>query len=261
MSIIVAGGAGVPSETVPLYETILVDGVNLADIITCITSLDGIYATPETRGENVVFPGVDGEMWVDKPIATNIQEFGISLVGNATMAFNDSYRLLRKLVPPGKLLNLQRRMSYSTGNETHTAIGEFAGGLAPTMGIMRFGRTTLALKIHSGVWYSTDTYTINTTGGTDNVVVQGEARTHRMTITMPAGGTLNNTTNGFTVSNTLAGGGASVIVDVENFTATQSAVDVSYSLVWSKKYPMRLQAGANQFTGSASTIVYYAGYL
>lgn len=138
-----------------MYETLIVDTVDLSDIVTCITVLDGMYTTPTTRSDNLVIPGVDGETWLDKPIATNVIELGLILVGNTTTEFNDAFRLLRKRVPPGKLLHLERRMSYTTGNESHQATGEFASGLAPTLQLMRFGRTTLGLRIHSGLWYDT----------------------------------------------------------------------------------------------------------
>lgn len=137
-----------------MYETIIIDGFDLTDAVTCITSLDGIYQTPQVRGDNVVFPGVDGETWVDKPVAVNVIELGIVLKGDTTADFNDGYRALRKRVAPGKFLNLQRRMSYTAGNETHVATGEYASGLNPTMQLLRFGKTTLGLRVHDGLWHS-----------------------------------------------------------------------------------------------------------
>lgn len=241
-----------------MYETIFVDGVDLSDIIDCITSLDGIYQTPATRGDNLVIPGVDGEIWLDKPIATSIIELGLMMKGDTTTKFNDGFRILRKRIPPGKLLHLQRRMSYSIANETHEATGEYASGLNPTMQLMRFGKTTLGLRVHSGLWYATSDTCFLTSVGTE--LIKGEIRTHRMTILMNPNATVSNTTTGHSVTMNVPGGGADVVIDVEAMTALQGTVDVSYAMTWSRRLPMRLAPGNNVFTGDIATICYRAAY-
>lgn len=238
------------------YETLLINGVNLASYVSCIQSLDGLYTIGTPRGENVVIPGVDGEIYVDKSFQAGVIELGIFLAGSTTTQFNDNFRALKRLVQPGQRLNLTRRMSFSTGAEDHVASGEYASGLAPELRFMRFGRTSLGLRIHDGLWYGTGTQTI-TSSGTVNVL--GDIRTHRMTITMPNYGTVTNTTTGHTI--TTAASGGNVLVDVENMTATQNGNSVSHLMTWNKRYPMRLAPGANTFSGSAVSITYTPAYL
>lgn len=90
--------------------------------------------------------------------------------------------------------------------------------------------------------------------------IKGEARTHRMTITMPPNGTLTNTTTDHSVSLNVPGGGGDVVIDVEAMTAFQGSVDVSYAMTWTRRFPMRLAPGNNNFTGSG-TVCYRAAYL
>lgn len=242
-----------------MYETLLIDGTNLATVANCITSLDGLYSVGPVRGNNLVFPGVDGETWLDRPFDVNTINLGIVLEGDTTTKFNDAYRVLKLLIPPGKQVALTRRLSYTAGNEENVALGEYAGGLAPTLSLMRFGTTTLSIKIHGGLWYAASATTA-TAGTGSTITAPGETRTHRMTITMPTGGFLTNTTTNHTVSNTATGGSGTVIIDVEDMSATLDGNDVSNTLLWDRAFPMRLVPGVNTFIGSTCTVVYTPAY-
>lgn len=241
-----------------MYETLQVDGIDLATVVTCITSLSGIYTVGNVRGSNIQIPGVDGELWLDRPYDTNTIELGLVLAGSTTTEFNDSYRVLKTLIRPGKKLQLVRKLSYTTGDELQVASGEYAGGLNPGMSLMRYGRVTVSFKIHDGLWYApaSDCFTTNVPA-----TVEGETRTHRMTVTMPYNGTLTNSSNGHTLTMAVVGSTANVDIDVESMTAMQGATDVSYAMSWNSRLPMRLEPGVNTFTGSTATICYWAAYL
>lgn len=243
-----------------MYETLIINGFDLAQYTTCIQSLDGLYNMGTPRGDNIVFPGVDGETWVDKPFAGGTIELGLFLVGETTAEFNTILRELRTIVSPGQRVTMERRLSYTGGNETQTCNGEFVGGLAPTLQFMRFGRASLTMKVLDGVWYSSNTILTGTpTSGT--LTVPGETRTHRMTLELPAESSFTNATNGHVLTLAAPAGGI-VTVDVERMTATQDGNDVSYALGWNKRYPMRLEPGINNIVASATgNLSYRAAYL
>ena len=242
-----------------MYETLIINGYDLAHYVTCIQSLDGLYNMGTPRGDNIVFPGVDGETWVDKPFQTGTVELGLFLRGNTVADFNEILRALRKIVSPGQKVTMQRRLSYNSGGETHTTQGEFAGGLNPTLQFQRFGRVTLTMKVLDGLWYANSAASVGIPNG-GTLSIAGETRTHRMTIEMPPGTTISNATNGHTISNTAAAGGM-VSIDVETMVATQDGVDVSHTLGWNKRFPMRLEPGSNYFSGSTANLSYSAAYL
>lgn len=241
-----------------MFEAIIINDVDLASVASCVTSLDGLYQSGTPRGDNLIVPGVDGELYVDKAYQANVIELGIFLAGSTTAELNSAFRTLKRLVQPGRQLHLQRRMSFVEGDETHEAFGEYVSGLNPTVQLMRFGRTTLGLRILGGLWYATAPVTVSTSTG--SVDALGETRTHRMLVTMPPGTTVTNTTTGHTMTNT-AGAGSNVVVDVENLTATQDGVDVSSTLTFNRRYPMRLVPGVQSFTGATVDIQYYPAYL
>lgn len=235
-----------------MFDTIFVDGVDLATRVSCIQSLDGIYSTPNVRGSNLIIPGVDGEIFLPKSFDANVIELAIMINGTSNSDFNQAYRSLRRLIPPGKLLTLGRRLTYGGVTEDHTAQGEYVSGLTPSVQLLRFGKATIGLKVLEGIWYSSSTFAT----GTGSVTINGDVRTHRMTITMSPG-TLTNNTTGTTL--TYAGTGSATI-DVESMTAKEGTNDTSSKLVWNQTYPFELAPGLNSISGTAS-IVYRAAYL
>lgn len=243
-----------------MYETLIIDGIDVATIVSCVQSIDGLYNVGASRGDNIVFPGVDGETWVDKPFATGTVDLGVVLAGTNTTQFNDSYRALKKLVKPGRRVSLERRMSFSTGNESHYAIGEYAAGLAPTISVARFGKTTLSMKLLDGVWYSGATTQLSFPAGTYVPHVEGDTRTHRIMLTMPPWSFIYNATTGHRLDIGPHPGG-NVTVDVVNMTATQDGNDVSFLLSWNQTYPLQLVAGDNQLTTNGGfTLSYYQAF-
>jgi hypothetical protein len=244
-----------------VYETLIIDGTDLATVVSCLQSLDGLYAVGSPRDNNLVIPGVDGETYVPKPYAAGVIGFGVVLAGSSTAELNDSFRALKTLIQPGKRLSLERHLSYTAGNEAHVAYGEWASGLDATVSLMRFGRVTFSLKVLNGLWYSDTPETVSL-ALTTTVAAKGEARTHAITLTVDGGTTTTNTTTGHAVS-TSAASGTPVVIDVLNMTATQGGTDVSGTLTWNKAYPFQLMPGNNVIVSgsSGSTLSYIAAYL
>lgn len=239
------------------YEALLVNGVDLATF-GCVQLLDGIWEVSLPRGDDLTIPGLDGEIWTDKPYGAGTVDIGLILSGTTTTDFNDQYRALKILIQPGSLLTLSRHLSYTTGNEVHTANATFASGLSPTVTFLRFGKTTITFKLLDGVWYDTSTYSFSVSpGGSVTVTGVGETRTHKMTITMAPLSAITNVTTGHTLSFAKTGDDSTTIsVDVMNISAHQGGNDVTQFMEWNMRYPFRIIPGAQSLlyagAGSAS---------
>lgn len=135
-----------------------------------------------------------------------------------------------------------------------------------TMSLMRFGRTTVGLKVLDGLWYVTTPVVVSYAGGA-TINNDSDARTHRMTIVMDAGSSITNVTTGHVLSNTADPANGPVSVDVEAMTGYQSGssfgVDVSGLLVWNKRFPFQLKPGSQTITttSTSGTISYQRAYL
>lgn len=245
-----------------IYERLLIDGQDLNNYCTCVESLDGLYFTGTQRSENITIPGMNGEVWVEKPFQAETMELGLTLAGDTTAEHNSMLRSLTRLVKPGRPLNLERRMSYSSGNEIHVATGEYVSGLRPQLRLMRFGKVALSLRVFEGMWHDNLVRGAGqniASGG--SITVAGDLPTVSLVVLMSAGTWIQNDTNGHRLENTAPAGGT-VRVDATTMVATQDGLDVSYSLKWTHRHPMRLEPGVNTFTGSAPVqIEYRAAYL
>lgn len=256
-----------------MWDTLLVDGTDLSTIVSCVQTLDGNYNAAVARGDDITIPGVDGEIFTDKPYGAGTVDYGLVFAGDTTAEFNDQYRVLKTLIRPGKQLTLTRRVSYSTGNESHTAVATYASGLTMSPQLMRFGKVAVSFKILSGVWYAASPTTVSVGSGfSTTLAAAGETRTHKMTITVPGGSSITNSTNGFTLSLDMSsivysGGTAPtdpVTINVLNMTATQDGNDVSNCMTWNQRYPMRLEPGNNTIfpgAGITASFSYYPAYL
>lgn len=231
-----------------------INGTNLTTVVSCAMDLSGLYRGAITRGENLVFPGVDGATLTAKQFDQNIIEIPIMRTGTTNTTFNDSLRTLRQLIKPGQPLALERQLVFTSGTENHTATGELASDLSPALSLLRFGRTTLVLRIVDGLWHKKTAVSATITGS-GSITAAGDVRTRKMTITMTAG-TLTNTTTGHAL---VYSGTGTATIDVESMTATSGATNVSAFMTFNKGYPMELNPGVNNFTGTA-TFSYYPAY-
>lgn len=239
-----------------MYETILFDGTDIKTAgVRSIQVWDGVLLTTALRGADLLIPGADGEHSIPRPFGAGVLNLGLVLTTDTNAGFNDAYRALRRLAKVDGTVTLTRRLSFGTGNEEHTAVAKYAGGLEPTMVKMIGGSLTLSMKILGGLWYGPAV-----TIGAGTSTVAGDVRTRRMTVTFTGGTnpTLTNTTTGDVL--TYTGSPTSAVVNVESMSAADGGTDVSGLIGWTPNtYPMTLAAGSNTLvlTGGGSVSVAY----
>lgn len=247
-----------------MYETIKIDGTDIKDPgVRLLRIWEDVLDTPELRGEDLVVVDSDGEDEVDdrafEPFVVNI---GLTLRGGTNAGFNDAYRALRRLAKVDGTVTMTRRMSFTSGDEEHTCLARYAGGLEPTTFGMIEADLTLSMKNLDGLWWGPST-AISASG---TVAVLGDVRTRRMTVTF-TGGTnpaLTNSTTGDVLTWTGTVGGTPVEIDVEEMTAFQGVTNVSGALSWTRTFPMTLKAGNNSLSlagGGSFAIAYFPAYL
>lgn len=243
------------------WETVLIDGVDISLAgVRIIEVWDGAHEVPGERGGPVPYPGRDGATDTDGAFDPYPLRLGLRLEGSSLLTgFNDVHRALKQLCKVGRVVTLTRRLSYSTGQESHTALGRYLSGLGPTLPTPAKGKLMLAFNVLDGVWHGP-----SATLGTGAITALGDVRTHRMTITLSGGTNPQLTNSGTGHSMTYTGSTSTpVVVDVEAMTATQGGADVSANLSWSRAMPFRLNPGSQNVSvssGSAS-ISYQPAYL
>lgn len=247
-------------------EALLVDGTDI-ETLGIIENWDGVLSVAAERGGPLLIPGRDGAVHVPGlAVAAGVIPIPFALFGDDVTGFNDALRSLRRLVPPGKVLDVVRRLSYDTGVEDQHASCTYLSGLDPKLVNAASGRLVLTLTNLDGRWYGEDDVVINAAGAH---VIQGDTRTRRMFITL-TGGVAPVLTNSIGQSLTFAGnpgvGAAAVTVNPEAMTATQSGADVSGLLSWSGRFPFELdpREGANTIAitgGGTFNIAYRPAFL
>jgi hypothetical protein len=236
------------------WETILVDGVDISSAARIIQVWDGAHTSADLRGGDLVVPGRDGVVAADRPFDVATLSIGMQVRGSSLLTgFNDELRTLVGICKPGRTVTLSRRMSYSAGNETHTATGRYLSGLTPSLATPALGKLVVNFAVLSGVWHGSS---VSVSPGT--VTIAGEVRTKKITLTLPGAGTLTNSTTGVSVTVT-----AAATLDVEAGTSTGTLSDVVASGdplgAWFTLVP-----GSNTITWSGAgtpTIAYRPAYL
>jgi hypothetical protein len=239
---------------VSTWETVLIDGVDIFTVAQNIQVWEGIHDVAAQRGDPIPIPGADGAVDPGElPFGVGVLPLGLQLRGSSLTGFNDAHRALKRMCKVGRQVTLSRRLSYTTGNETHTAAGRYLSGLAPTLFTPALGKVLLSFSILDGKWHGP---AVTIGAGTSSIT--GDVRTRRMLVTVSAGTSpvVTNTTNGstFTISGSTS---TPVVVDVEALSASASGVDCSGRLSWntgSFDYPLQLEPGSNTLTISSGTL-------
>jgi hypothetical protein len=240
-----------------MYETVLFDGTDIKSAgVREIKVWEGALLTTSLRGDDLIIEDADGMVAVqERPFDSIEMQLGLVLLGTTHADFNDATRALRRLVKADGTVTLTRRLAYGTGNEQHTALARYAGGLEPHLIDMAAGHVDLRMRLLDGLWFGPST-TI-----TGTATVAGDVRTRRMTVTFTGGTnpTLTNSTTGDVLTWTGAVGGTPVVVDVEAMSATRGVSNVSGALSWTRTYPMTLAAGSNTLgiTGGGTVSIAY----
>lgn len=148
-----------------LVDTLLVDGTDLASITgLTINDLSGLHAPGTRRGGNLTYPGVDGDVYVEKFYAAYSFDVLVTLEplnGGGVYPSTDTARraqLLANLRDLEGLLNvglvtLTRRFAAVGGGYTdHTCNGEYVAGLGINYLNAETGRTVLQFVNLDGYW-------------------------------------------------------------------------------------------------------------
>lgn len=237
------------------WETVLVDGEDISALgARVIRVWDGAHTDAPEVGDALDIPGRDGVQEVARTFDATVLTLGLKLRADVLLTgYNDLKRALVMLCKPGQQITLTRRLSFSTGNEEHTAPGRYLSGLTPTLATPAIGMHTLSFMVLSGVWFGTQ---VSTTPSPTRLIA-GEVPPRRITLTLPGSGTLENNTTGASVTVT----GAHTL-DVENHTTNGALANVTASGdplgAW-----FNLRPGVNDLSWSGSgtpTIAYYPAY-
>jgi hypothetical protein len=251
-----------------VWDTLLVNGTDLSTAVLGTRKFqvwEGIHTTTIPRGQDPSFAGIDGETFVDRPFPAGVLSLGLIVRGSSDVTgFNDAYRELRRLCPPDEPLTLTRRLSYTSGNESHTTTARLRA-MTPSQLSPADYRVALEFTLLEALWYGTSSVIALSSGVNTGVGAQGDVRSQKMTITLTGGTTpgLSNAATGHELDFT-GSMSSPVVIDVLNQTATQGATDVSQYLTWTKSVPFALRSGVQQILvsgGGTASISYSPAYL
>lgn len=169
-------------------------GVSLNNFAWSIETLGGM-AIPTFRGEDILVPLRNGEVWVPKKFTSSTITLsmwirgvpfnsGIGVVRETQQMYEERYNdLVRLLWTPGRQLALTKRFYDQGSLRIATAMAEFKGGLAPVKTGRTFGRCTVDLKIAEGLFFEQTYRTVPLVNGDNVITVPGNAPTTKIRVT------------------------------------------------------------------------------
>jgi hypothetical protein len=241
--------------------TLLFGGTDLASLCV-VEDLTDFWSSSDVRGDLPVYPGADGAAAVQRPVSSKLSVCQATIAVDTHIAAEDGVAAVKALLRQGESQTVTRRKVITAGNLDTTQTGIVRNVAERWIGISSC-TLLIGVELLDGLWYGA-AVAISSAAGTTSVA--GEASTHRMTLTLAAGGarTITNTTNGhwLTFSTTVPTGGVLIDVEARTATAITGGADLSAYLSWGKTYPMRLNAGSNTLTVSAvsASISYQPAY-
>lgn len=253
------------------WDTLLANGVDFSSLGCISEPYNAPYGQAPQRGDFSQYAGKDGAVYSDQPYDPGLISFEIMLApdcGTDTAKWknlNSRFRNLRMVCRPDRLTTLTRRMSFDTGDETHTGNGKLLS-ITPN----HFGPDVMSCLVEftllDGCWFGP----VEAVGAFSSAspTIKGDGRTLRITATLSAGAVSPVVTNAenaysFSYTGTVPAGG--ITVDVVNRRAKRISDngDVSLNLRWAKSQPFRLDPGANSISTTSGTVAlsYYPAYL
>lgn len=215
-----------------------VDGQLLNTWAHNIETFTGHSGIPPRVGENRRIPARHGRRWVPKTYdqrtitlamwVNGADEDGLVPPEGERAVFNDNLRALKRLfLAADRQLAVTRKLTFTTGQETHTCLAEVASTMEPVFLNKTFARFTVDLILADPWWYGPSQNTVVPVLGT-NVTNPGDIEATALTITL-AGHLINprirNLTTNPDVTVAYMGEilpGHSVVLDAHNFVATHS---------------------------------------
>lgn len=252
-----------------MARTLYVNDTDLATTGRVVRYWEGPLGAPELIGDSFPVPFRPGLVDVDQTPGGREIVVGLTITGSSSTDFHDKHRTLSQLVwYPQGTLTLKREITLTGSTETVTCNARFIDGLQPEMVSDRIARYALRFVSNDGYWYATTPDATTVSGTTGSIVGSGTARTNRVTLTFTginATQTFSNTTTGATVVVTGDKTTHDVVLDVDDFTATQNGSSVVGTVTHSGDYFwMTVDPGTNSFTlaGGGSVVVSsYGAYL
>lgn len=255
-----------------LYDTLLVNGTDLATMGCVAAPYEFPYNGAPQRGDLPQYDGFDGASYFDQPYDVGLLPITVVLSpacsgvsGGSWNALNDAFRALRLLCRPDLPSTLIRRMGFTTGNEEHTAAAKFLDIVPARPGPLVL-ECLIEFTLLDGCWFGS----LETVAASGTILpnVKGDVRTQHITATLSAGAVnpiITNATNGYTFRyvGTIPTGGVSINLFTRRATKISDSSDVSANLRWSKPHPFRLDPGVNIITCSSGTVglTYLPAYL
>lgn len=252
-----------------LYDTTLVDGVDLRTLGCITVPYEAPYVSANERGELASYAGVDGVRNFDLPLGAGL--YSVRMVINQPKIdgtwkdLNDQFRALRLACKPGRQITLGRRMEFSLGQEEHSASARLID-IVPTRPDPAVMQLLVEFALLDGCFFGPQESIA--AFSSSSPTVKGDYRTLRVTATLSAGASspiILNSTNGysFAYSGVVPTGGVSIDLLNRRVTKVSDSSDLSANLRWGKVHPFRLEPGLNTITSSSGTVAlsYYPAYL
>ena len=222
--------------------------------LATIASYDGILSQGAYRGADLVVPTKRGQTFNPKPLDAYSYPVPLTLLGTSQGQLQDNLDALKALcVCEFGAKTFGRTIPRSAGDLTSSHTGTGSLEVAMVNGLVT-GRVNLTITNLDGCWYGASASpTIPAT-----ITVAGTARTNRMTLVLPAAGTLTNTTLGVSVTVT-----AGMTLTVQDRTTTGALSAITHAGDPLGNW-FTLAPGSNVITWSGSgtpTITYYPAYL
>lgn len=172
-----------------------VNGVSLNTNAQNISTLAGRMSPPPTRGSNVVVPYSPGARYVPKVADSNTITLAMWVKGanpdgsaptiGADAAFEDNWRALRRLLwTPGKQFSITKRFKVNGVLRSATALGEFAGGMEPTMMGRNGAKFTVDILLADPYFYDDVAVTKSLVTGANTLDLLGDADTANIIATI-----------------------------------------------------------------------------
>lgn len=265
-----------------------VDGFSLQtygwNIETKGGSRDGV---PGMKSGNVAVPNRRGERWVPKQLDARTIQLQMWVQGSdadgkrtargARQQWSMNWHDLRnRLFVYRRQMVLTKRWRDSNGIlQSATALGEFVGGLEPTMNGGARSSFTVDIRLADPLWYGPTQNFSLTAGAPTNVAIVGDVPSSRITLAIAGTATnprlTDSTTppNRFLLLTDVVTGAQTVTVDVDGFSAVKAGQALSHKITHdSAGYWFEMQPGTRTLlysrdsgTGAAMTVQYQPAYL
>ena len=136
------------------WETVLVDGVDLATIAT-IEDMAGVMASAPTSGEPITIPGREGAIFVPGEYESYSFDVPLAILGDTRGEQNANLATLLALVDTRAApVTVTRRIVVATSNVAHSCSCVVTGTIQPNNAGRRALRMVVSFQNLDGVWES-----------------------------------------------------------------------------------------------------------